>query len=103
MDKETRKIIQISTALAFDNNEEDTEETLFALCDDGTVWALGTRRKRWVLMKPIPQDEPNHKEYLDREINCLIKKEREKGLNNDEKENLKDLIRQKQDYELYRC
>lgn len=42
-----RKIIQIASV----------EESLYALCDDGSVWYMGFRGD-WIDVKPIPQDEP---------------------------------------------
>lgn len=52
-----RKIIQIAIA----PETESTIAVLYALCDDGTLWALvDNNTSEWEAVKPIPQDEPNN-------------------------------------------
>ena len=49
-----RKIIQISTSTSL-NNDFGLNYTV-ALCDDGTLWELGTHHG-WQKLAAIPQDE----------------------------------------------
>ncbi|MCT8572490.1 DUF896 domain-containing protein [Glaesserella parasuis] len=81
-----RKIIQIC--------ESAMEEcsNISALCDDGTVWYLNDIRKGWRLYPEIPQDKPEYFEYLITNIDELYKKYGAEGLNDEEKEELKDLL-----------
>nr|DAW57161.1 MAG TPA: hypothetical protein [Caudoviricetes sp.] len=62
-----RKIIQIavSEAMTYDKNCDDLQqsETIFALCNDGTLWrrwlnAVGSlsNEPKWVKIENIPQD-----------------------------------------------
>jgi hypothetical protein len=53
-----RKIIQI-TAAQSDNSDNDLTYSLYALCDDGTVWDYqwDGSNSRWVLMAKIPQED----------------------------------------------
>lgn len=63
-----RKIIQIavSEAMAYDKNCNDLQqsETIFALCNDGTLWrrwlnAVGSlsNEPKWVKIENVPQDD----------------------------------------------
>lgn len=45
-----RKPIQIAVS------EADTHQTMFVLCDDGTIWVFNDHGQ-WVEMPAIPQDE----------------------------------------------
>ncbi|KGQ56318.1 hypothetical protein IO44_03120 [Gallibacterium anatis str. Avicor] len=55
-----RKVIQIC---ANSNNAMINGESLFALCDDGSVWALTESLDcGWVRFPDIPQDEPKQTE-----------------------------------------
>jgi hypothetical protein len=49
-----RKVIQIATTSG--NPHEDSR--LWALCDDGTMWARNYSGNAWLPVIPIPQDEP---------------------------------------------
>lgn len=94
-----RKIIQICSNYnsdAFDN------ESLYALCDDGTVWAQISGKLGWLLLPAIPQDNKSIEEYLNAEIENLVLKDRQQGLNEEEKQKLKELLEQKKSYCLYR-
>lgn len=62
-----RKIIQIavSESMAYDKDCDDLQvsETIFALCNDGTLWrrwlnTVGTYRNepKWVKIENVPQD-----------------------------------------------
>lgn len=62
-----RKIIQIavSESMAYDKDWDDLQlsETIFALCNDGTLWrrwlnSVGTNRNepKWVKIENVPQD-----------------------------------------------
>lgn len=62
-----RKIIQIavSESVAYDKDWDDLQlsETIFALCNDGTLWrrwlnTVGTNRNepKWVKIENVPQD-----------------------------------------------
>ena len=62
-----RKIIQIavSESMAYDKDWDDLQlsETIFALCNDGTLWrrwlnTVGTNRKepKWIKIENVPQD-----------------------------------------------
>ena len=63
-----RKIIQIavSESMAYDKEWDDLQlsETIFALCNDGTLWrrwlnTVGTNRNepKWVKIENVPQDD----------------------------------------------
>lgn len=57
-----RKIIQICSN---SNTAVLDGETLYALCDDGTVWGLGYSSEdghAWFRQPEIPQDENNNEE-----------------------------------------
>lgn len=43
----TRKVVQTTA----------TSETLYALCDDGTIWGIFSLEKGWKPVPPIPQGE----------------------------------------------
>lgn len=55
----TRKPVQLTVAAG---TNDDTGDTLFALCNDGTIWALYVDDRvdaRWRRVQDIPQtDEP---------------------------------------------
>lgn len=42
--------------------DDDGDEQLLALCDDGTVWQYdtGVEGVKWLPLLPIPQGEPKH-------------------------------------------
>lgn len=55
-----RKIVQIALAATPETRDGCEARVLFALCDDGTVWAinlLGVYPRPWKRLEPIPQDE----------------------------------------------
>ncbi|POY47463.1 hypothetical protein [Avibacterium paragallinarum] len=55
-----RKIIQISSN---SNSKIINGETLYALCDDGSIWGLTAALDcGWVRLPDIPQDEPKQTE-----------------------------------------
>jgi hypothetical protein len=47
-----RKIIQISAVPA----TEASELTVFALCDDGSLWGFDSNTGAWNFLSTIPQD-----------------------------------------------
>lgn len=51
-----RKIIQISTCVALDNDGNESSHTM-ALCDDGTLWMLSYHSDgwQWLRMPEIPK------------------------------------------------
>jgi hypothetical protein len=50
-----RKAIQITVA-----NDPNTGDVLYALCDDGTIWALQVRfGQDWKIVRAIPQGNGN--------------------------------------------
>jgi len=53
--RKCRKIIQI----AADNGGWDFNPTVYALCDDGTLWlcAVGAEFDDWSLFPDVPQDD----------------------------------------------
>ena len=53
----TRKIIQIAAI----PETKNSFRTVFALCDDGTVWDIFESGDGWELLPPIPQDQPPSK------------------------------------------
>lgn len=53
-----RKIIQISESSSMSSNPYRHFWRLSALCDDGSIWALGGISKKWTRLPDIPQDEP---------------------------------------------
>lgn len=58
-----RKIAQITAATT--EIEGNKFETLFAICDDGSLWAImdwcSERRAKWEKMPAIPESVPNRK------------------------------------------
>lgn len=81
---EQRKIIQIAAG----------EQTI-ALCNDGTLWQFKTSIQSWVRYPAIPQGmtgSEHTQAYLDSEIGSLFLKERQTGLDSDEREYLKELL-----------
>ena len=53
-----RKIIQISATAHDGAGDEASACWIYALCDDGSVWAMngyGGSKKRWFMLPPIPQ------------------------------------------------
>ncbi|GAA6939536.1 hypothetical protein AOH328_00240 [Helicobacter pylori] len=66
--KAKRKIVQIaiSKAMGYDHNDDSfqSQESLIALCDDGTVWSREFdcaggywAKQEWKKIEDIPQDE----------------------------------------------
>jgi hypothetical protein len=57
----TRKIVQIAAAQCWDNHVEDLDLSLYALCDDGSLWVYLWARDpedhpdRWRQLNEIPQ------------------------------------------------
>ena len=54
----TRQILQIAATSGGEFNDET--ESVFALCDDGTVWEVvleARSTRRWSRLPDIPQDE----------------------------------------------
>ncbi|WP_410685703.1 hypothetical protein [Avibacterium paragallinarum] len=60
-----RKIIQICSN---STGPYGSNESLFALCDDGSVWGLSEALDcRWIRVPDVPQDEPKQTEQIIRE------------------------------------
>ena len=67
----TRKIVQISTN---HQSDQDEELSVFALCDDGTLWytICGTehgnvpaqKQNDWYLAANVPQDPIKNDDYI---------------------------------------
>lgn len=76
-----RKVIQIAASAA--SCDYGLNESLFALCNDGTVWSLKYASKGWTRCPDIPQ--PMCSYYKER-IDELLVKDREVGLDEEEKE-----------------
>ena len=57
-----RKIIQVATMPATPSNTYQHEQpsTLYALCDDGTLWAV-VARSRWTRVKDIPDTDDDER------------------------------------------
>ncbi len=60
----SREIIQISAAAIPENPDTYGHTYLYAMCDDGTVWAIDTVvndgdpvEPKWMQIPPVPQDE----------------------------------------------
>lgn len=102
MSKETRKIIQISTALIPETDLSSAEQVTTALCSDGTVWNLSTGNEKWRLLPEIPQDKPEYEEYLNNELDKLIAASRTRNLSDGELDYLKDLRESINEYKYYR-
>jgi hypothetical protein len=51
----TRKIIQIAATSA----SADTNETVYALCDDGSLWELRQYPARWYPVIGLPDEPPD--------------------------------------------
>ncbi len=94
-----RKIIQICSN--FIGESYVYPDSIYALCNDGTVWEL-ENSKKWRLLPEIPQDNPTYKAFLDKSIDDLRVKGRTKSLSEDEKKELLDLIEQRKNYNLFR-
>lgn len=52
-----RKIIQIATAGHENVSATQCNLTLFALCDDGTLWETNDQKTTWREVSPVPQSE----------------------------------------------
>ena len=53
---EKRKIIQISSSQVINTNSGIRDQTIVALCNDGTVWAFDTdNRGFWVRIPSLPE------------------------------------------------
>ena len=102
MSKETRKIIQISTALIPETDLSSAEQVTTALCSDGTVWNFSTGNSKWWLFPEIPQDKPEYEEYLNNERDKLIAANRTRNLSDDELDYLKELNESINEYKYYR-
>ncbi|MFQ1013678.1 hypothetical protein N8E87_05235 [Avibacterium paragallinarum] len=80
-----RKIIQIAVG-----------EFTTALCNDGTLWQFNASNQSWTRYPEIPQgitDSEYYQEALDSEIDSLSSKERQMGLNKDEREYLMEALK----------
>lgn len=102
MGKETRKIIQISTALIPETDLSGIEQVTTALCSDGTVWGFSTKNEKWRLYPEIPQDNPEYEEYLNNEYDKLIVAVRTRNLSDDELDYLEELKESINKYKYYR-
>lgn len=102
MGKETRKIIQISTALIPETDLSSAEQVTTALCSDGTVWNFSTGNSKWWLFPEIPQDNPGYEEYLNNEYDKLIVAGRTRNLSDDELDYLEELKESINEYKYYR-
>lgn len=100
--KEERKIIQISTALIPETDLSSYEQVTTALCNDGTVWNFSTEDGNWWLYPNIPQDRPEHEEYLNNEYSRLIALNRTRDLSDDELGYLREIQEQINRYKYYR-
>ena len=56
----TRHIVQIVTNGHKETGRTQSEESLFALCNDGTVWCINNRDSRWRLLPRIPQESRDY-------------------------------------------
>lgn len=54
--KEKRRIIQITAAGHENVSTTQCNLTLFALCNDGTVWEMQNGRSNWMRVPDIPED-----------------------------------------------
>ena len=54
-----RKIVQIAAAGHENVSTTQSNLTLFALCNDGTVWDINNQQATWRQLPPIPQAEPD--------------------------------------------
>lgn len=109
-ENDERKVIQIAVAntQVKDNDDysNDYDEVIIALCNDGTIWrktfiSSGNLSKQsdWIRLQNIPQGNTEKElelEYLESECEYLIAKEREKGLSEEEKEELKECLEEKE-------
>lgn len=102
MVKETRKIIQISTALIPETDLSSAEQVTTALCSDGTVWNFSTGNEKWRLLPEIPQDRPEYEKYLNNEFEKLIADGRTRNLSDDELDYLKELKELINEYKYFR-
>lgn len=50
-----RKIIQIAAAGHANTSATQSDLTMFALCDDGTTWAIDSAKCQWLIFPEIPQ------------------------------------------------
>lgn len=82
-----RKIIQICANQTRSQKDGVLYQDLVALCDDGTLWKLGDND--WHLILNVPQDNLDE---VRNEIDSLYKKERDIGLDKDERFHLMGLI-----------
>ncbi|MFZ7164630.1 hypothetical protein ACLSYV_03775 [Avibacterium avium] len=96
-----RKIIQICSDSYHNSETGASAENLFALCDDGSVWRRIELFTGWERLEPIPQDSLEYEHYLTSSINKLLEKDRNNGLSKEEIQDLKDLLKEQEDYELY--
>ena len=48
-----RKVISIVVT----PRHKDDHKVVTALCDDGTIWVIGTMSSEWTQMPPIPQED----------------------------------------------
>lgn len=53
-----RKVIQITTSKSQDALNQYINESLYALCDDGTVWRYNwSKSPQWIQVEQVPQCE----------------------------------------------
>ncbi|OOF81818.1 hypothetical protein [Rodentibacter caecimuris] len=102
MNKEKRKIIQISTALIPETDLSSCEQVTTALCNDGTIWNFSSENGEWWLFPNIPQDNPEYEECLNNEHDRLIALNRTRNLSDDELHSLKEIQKQIDRYKYYR-
>jgi hypothetical protein len=62
-----RKVIQIEAAVC------DDQEFLYALCDDGTIWASDLRKNlrdesAWISLENVPQPPPLPERFPDPDL-----------------------------------
>jgi hypothetical protein len=58
-EKPKRKLIQITSCMAYDMEDGGFMTRLYGLCDDGTVWRMAPSRynNRWEKLAPPPEEE----------------------------------------------
>lgn len=55
-----RKIVQITAASVPETEDSLLQETIYALCNDGTLWMMhwwGANNKRWIQVDGVPDGE----------------------------------------------
>lgn len=53
--KQKRKVVQIAAVPFGQGGKTCNFETVYALCDDGSMFSNNINNKRWIQLPPIPQ------------------------------------------------